>query len=414
MSTTTRRHRRAQDFSADVVARPSPRHIERAERPASPRGVRLRILLIVSALIAYGSLYPFDFTVPGSAADAWGTLLHDWSMTTSRGDALGNLALFLPLGFIGVFAFPGRSPVAVMRLGLFSLFLAAVLQVAQIYFPPRTPAIADVMWNMMGACLGIAAGLVLRDSVRLRWQSWDRAYAVPLTLIVLWIAAELLPLVPSLDLQLIKESVKALLALHMSTPDIVWHAGGVLLAGRALTAIAGRSRALRWLAVLIVVVIAGKMLIVTRVLNASTLAGLVLGYGAWGVVSMRPSRDAVVVCALVIAYTLKALFPMTLRAVPADFNWLPFAGMLQGSMLINAQVLVESVFVFAGVLGLLRMLGSSVIASSVVLAFWAAALEAAQLYIVGRSPDITEPLLVLLVGNILQRAPASSARRYVH
>lgn len=380
--------------------------------------MRFRILFLFAGLIAYGSLYPFNFTVPEAHAAAWVRLFQDWSLITSKGDMLGNVALFVPFGFAGVFAFPAQShsPLRVMTLALISLALATVLQIAQIYFPPRTPAMADVFWNMAGAATGIVAGLSLGAHFRLRWRTWDRAYALPLGLIVLWIAAELLPLVPSLDLQSIKDSLKALLRLRLSPPDILWHAAGVLLAGRALTAIVGTARASQWLGVLVAAVIAGKVLVVTRVLNASTLAGFAAGYGVWRLVSgwKQPWRgETVVLAVLLAAYTLKALEPFELRPVPAAFGWVPFAAMLQGSMLVNAEVLIESVFVFAGLLGLVRMQGSGVGASSVVLALWVGALEAVQMYIVGRSPDITEPLLVLLVGQILRRAPAGTAvRRY--
>lgn len=60
-------------------------------------------------------------------------------------------------------------------------------------------------------------------------------------------------------------------------------------------------------------------------------------------------------------------------------------------------------------LGLIRMRGPDVGASSVVLALWVGAIEAIQMYIVGRSPNITEPLLVLLVGQILRHAPPGTA-----
>ena len=376
--------------------------------------MRFRILSLLAVLIAYGSLYPFNFTVPEPHAAAWVRLFNDWSLITSKGDMLGNVALFVPFGFAGVFAVPAQPhpPLRVTTLALLSLALATALQIAQIYFPPRTPALADVVWNMVGTGIGIVAGLSLRAHFRLRWRTWQRAYTIPLSLIVLWIAAELLPLVPSLDLQSIKDSLKALLRLHMSPLDVLWHASGVLLAGRALTAIFGTARALQWLGVLVAVVIAGKVLVVTRVLNASTLVGFAVGYGVWRFVSgsKQPWRSEVVVlAALLAAYTLKALEPFELRPVPAAFSWVPFAGMLQGSMLINAEVLIESVFFFAGLLGLIRMQGSGVGVSSVVLALWVAALEALQMYIVGRSPDITEPLLVLLVGQILRHAPAGTA-----
>jgi hypothetical protein len=374
--------------------------------------MRPRVLIVIAALIACGSLYPFRFTVPEPHAAAWVKLFSDWSLITAKGDALGNLVLFIPFGFAGVFAVPAHShpPFRVVTVALLSLALATMLQVAQIYFPPRTPALVDVVWNMAGTVLGIIAGLSLGKHIELRWRTWQPEYALPLGLVALWIAAELLPLVPSLDLQSIKNTLRALLRPHMSPPDVLWHMAGVLVAGHSLTAIFGRSRALRWLGLLIAIVIAGKVLVVTRVLDASTLVGVAVGYGVWHFVSKRTSSsDAVVLVVLLVAYTLKALEPFELRPIPAAFSWIPFAAMLQGSMLINVEVLVESVFAFAGLLGLVRMLGSGVGASSFVLALWVAALEAAQMYLVGRSPDVTEPLLVLLVGQFLRYVPAGIA-----
>lgn len=376
--------------------------------------MRFRILLLLAGLIAYGSLYPFNFILPQSHASEWAKLFLDWSLVTGKGDALGNVGLFIPFGFFGVLSLPAQSrpPPRIAVIVLASLALATVLQIAQIYFPPRTPAMIDVIWNMAGAATGIIAGVSLSKHFRLHWPTWDRAYSIPLALIALWVAAELLPLVPALDLQEIKESAKALMRFHMSPVNVLWHAVGALLAGCALTAIASRDRALRWLGLLVVVVIAGKIFVVTRVLNASTLVGLAVGYGVWHLVSgwQRPGRaETVVLAALLAAYTLKALEPFQLQVDPREFSWIPFASMLRGSMRINAQSLIESVFFFAGMLGLIRMQGANVGVSSIMLALWVGTLEAIQMYIVGRSPDITEPLLVLLVGQILRHMPSGNA-----
>jgi VanZ family protein len=375
--------------------------------------MRTRILLILAALIVYGSLYPFNFVVPPSNAAAWDRLLYDWTPFTSRGDALGNLGLFVPFGFAAVFSVPGRSrsgaAPGVVPILIVSFALATALQIAQIYFPPRTPAMADVIWNMIGAGLGIAAGWLARGHIALKWRGWQDAYAIPLVVLALWFSAELLPFVPSLDLQAIKNSVKALARLHLSPFDILWHAAGVLVAGRALKAIVGTERTVVLLAMLIAVVIAGKVLVVTRVLNASTLAGCAIGYAVWcfAWASKRPLRgESAIPLVLLAAFTLKALEPFELTSVPADFNWIPFARMLQGSMIINSMVLVESVFVFAGVLGLARMQGARIGAITFVLALWVGALETIQMYLVGRTPDITEPLLAVMVGLLLRSLPA--------
>ena len=372
--------------------------------------MRSRVLWLLAGLITYGSLFPFHFVAPGSPGAAFEKLLLDWTLFTSWGDALGNLGLFVPFGFAGVFTVPGqaRAPHRVSTILLASFLLALVLQVLQIYFPPRRPAMADVVWNMLGASVGILAGWFLRGRIQVRGRAWQNAHAMPVALIALWLAAELLPLVPSLDLQSIKNSVKALLRLDLSPVNILWHAAGVLVAGSALKAIVGAERTMRLLAVLVAIVLAGKVLVATRVLNASTLVGCAAGYAAWiwGWGARRPLRGESLIPLIVLAaYTLKALEPFEVRWTPADFSWVPFGAMLQGEMLINAMVLVTSVFAYAAILGFVHMRKGAVGAVSVVLALWVGALEAIQMYIVGRTADITEPLLVLLVGLMLRYVP---------
>src|SRR5262245_40258713 len=81
-------------------------------RTVAATGMRRTALAVLALLITYGSLYPFHFAMPVSHGAAWEKLLFDWTPFTSRGDALGNFALFLPFGFAGVFAAPGRARAA--------------------------------------------------------------------------------------------------------------------------------------------------------------------------------------------------------------------------------------------------------------------------------------------------------------
>ena len=59
-----------------------------------------RILAIILLLIAYGSLYPGNFSAP--PAGSVHRFLTDFRWFTSLGDVLGNIALFFPLGMAGV------------------------------------------------------------------------------------------------------------------------------------------------------------------------------------------------------------------------------------------------------------------------------------------------------------------------
>ena len=63
------------------------------------------LLFLVACLITYGSLYPFEFSQDGVNQAAIDAFLASWSVPSSRGDILGNVVLFIPLGLIGMLAF---------------------------------------------------------------------------------------------------------------------------------------------------------------------------------------------------------------------------------------------------------------------------------------------------------------------
>ena len=58
------------------------------------------LLLLCLLLITYGSLYPFHVVAPASLHDAWNAFITNFAVWTTRGDVIGNLALFVPLGLL--------------------------------------------------------------------------------------------------------------------------------------------------------------------------------------------------------------------------------------------------------------------------------------------------------------------------
>jgi hypothetical protein len=81
----------------------------------------------------------------------------------------------------------------------------------------------------------------------------------------------------------------------------------------------------------------------------------------------------------------------------------PFDALLHGNMIVNSWALVEAAFVYCTLLWLVAQEGGRVPGTSIVLAAWVGAIEAAQVWIDGRTGDITQPLLVLLSGFIIHR-----------
>src|SRR3982751_3162282 len=102
----------------------------------------MRILSVILLLIAYGSLYPGNFSAPPPGALR--AFLTNFTWFTSIGDLLGNIALFFPLGIAAVLFSSGRRH-AGTQVGL-ALLLAFIfslaLQLAQVWLPSRAAALA--------------------------------------------------------------------------------------------------------------------------------------------------------------------------------------------------------------------------------------------------------------------------------
>lgn len=358
----------------------------------------MRILLVIALLIAYGSLYPGDFSA--SSAGAFEKFLTDWRGFTSLGDVLGNIALFFPLGVAGVlFAASGRNAAARdARLLLLAFVFAFALQVMQVWLPSRSAALADVVWNMAGMALGIAVGRMMGKRAPEGGRLFHSASLVPLLILVLWLLTELLPLVPSLDWQKFKDALKPLfLEFNFSFPAAMPHAAGAMVAGSALIALGRRPAG--WLAGALVLVLVCKLAIVNLTLDASMLAGLLAGY--LGCLFLSAGREKKMLDAafwlLLAAWSIAAITPFS-PVSGGNFNGIPFATLLRGSMETSVQGLAQSLFIYTALLWLAQKMGGSLKGSAVGLAIWSSLLELAQMGLLGRTADVTEPLLVLLLG----------------
>lgn len=357
---------------------------------------RYASLIAVALLITYGSLYPFNFASPPNGILA--RLFSDLDSMGSRGDILGNIGLFLPWGVIGVLAMPpGKAFYWTLASGF---ALAFGVQIAQVWTPGRTPALYDVIWNMVGCVIGMALGHYLRGRPRL--LSAKPAGAV--LLLAAWVLVEWLPLVPSLDLQLIKDHLKALLVLDsIDIGELSMRLALTLLFAELLGRVLRPIQSLLVLPVVVAAIVLGQLIIVDTSLSLSAVLGHLCGVIAWyGMARIDTDRrSALVVVALIAAYSVQALSPFSLKIEPSSFGFLPFEGMLQGSMLDNARSLATSLLLFGSILLLLRDSGSKTSVTSIGLAFWVLLLEAMQLFIASRSASITEPLLVLIAGFLV-------------
>ncbi|MEO5655515.1 MAG: VanZ family protein, partial [Nitrosospira sp.] len=366
----------------------------------------MRVLSVIVVLIAYGSLYPGDISQPDAGAIK--QFLTDWNLFTSRGDMLGNVALFFPLGMAGILFTRKRfdSRIGFATLLFLALIYSFSLQLAQVWLPSRSAALADVAWNMVGIAAGVATAHLMATRLSARGQPLDIASLVPLVVLVLWLLTELLPLVPSLDIQKFKDALKPLfLVFSFSFPAITMHAAGIAVAGSAFTALG--QRAAWWLGIAILLVWVGKVVIVNLTLDASLLLGTLAGYGGY-LIALRdgPKKPfEVAFWLLLAAWSITALTPFS-PAPGGTFNGIPFATMLQGSLEVGVRGLVQSLFIYTALIWLAHRTGLSIGKAVLGLAIWSSFIELMQMGLLGRTADITELILLLLVGWVLSAAQA--------
>lgn len=355
-----------------------------------------KVFILICALIVYGSLYPFDFGSMGPGD--WDHLLESWQGRTFRSDILSNIVLFVPLGYFGVLAWGRRWWLVVLAMGL-----GVALQLLQLFLPSRDANLLDVIWNLLGAGLGATLTALPLARWSPRGGRLHREEAFVLLLLGAWVAYRLLPFVPSLDWQAIKDSLKPLLLhprldyLDLLRNTISWATVAVLWP----TLWHGR-HPWRWLLVLGGGVFFLEVLIVDNILSLANVLGLVLGLMLWRSLQLLRQATMTMAALLAVALLVEGLRPFELAARPGVFHWLPFYGFLGGSMLINIAALLEKIFLYGALLWLGYLAMGTLRTIVLVLVVLTAGVEFAQIFIVGHTAEITDPLLVLCLALVLK------------
>lgn len=363
------------------------------------------VFYITLLLIVYGSLYPFDFDFSSFPAAGAGALLSERGWLARGGDVLGNIALFLPFGATGMLAqSPGRSPRArFVLLCLIGFFVAAGVQLLQIFLPSRDPAVSDVFWNICGWSLGAALVAPAAVRARLLAPAGGSIAAVPAFLLLCWLTSELAPFVPSIDLQAYKDSLKPLftvpdpLSVEFLRSCVAWLVVLDLLA----RVWPGQARS-PWILAAALATVPAKIVIVQNSAGADYVLGLLLALSIWyGLLQRSARRVPFLVVALAVTFLITSLSPFTLRDSPQAFSWLPLSGALSGSMLVNVKAIAGKLFLLGALLYLLDILGTRRGTAVALVVLFSASMEVLQIWIGDHTPVITDPLLALLLGAAL-------------
>lgn len=372
------------------------------------------LLLLIAVLISYGSLYPFHFAADPHWRQEAIALFTAPQLHMSRGDLVGNVLLFAPYGFIAVLVSdanrPPRSPAGRLALLLvLGALLALGLQLAQLWVPSRVAALNDVLANLAGMLLGVAAALLARRfAPALARHPIGHAAStalphalVPGVLMLLWLSYQWFPLVPTLDLQNMINAVKPLLRAPQIDAVRALHTGLAWLAFFALWELATpRRMPAPLLAATAVFIVGAKLLITGSRISPSNVIGLGL---ALACLPWRHHRGALPALSIAMFVSLFAsgLTPFAPLGQAQPFHWVPFFGMLEGSMGMNLLNLIEKGYFYGALIVLISARGGRPMAAALAVAVCLAMIEAVQMFLPDRTAESTDPILALILGFVI-------------
>ena len=367
------------------------------------RNAYTALTLIIVGGLAYLELYPFVFRVPPDDSGAVRKLFESWVEPPSRGDFIANILAYMPLGFCATraFNFPrsllGRLPLII----LVGSGLSLGFELAQYFVDGRVTSIADVCANTLGVVFGAASAAIWAKNTNLVLRVGIFAKPVPLILLGAWTAYRTYPYVPTTDLHKFWEAIKPLVLTPTPPPYDLWRHTTIWLVLFALVeAVLGRRRSIGSALLLVGFLTGARISIIGQALSIAELAGAGTALFLWALALLIAVRLRASVLALMLgAYIIvERLQPFLFQGSPKAFGWLPFRSFMTGSLEIDLMAFLEKSFLYGSLLFLLTETGFRLRTVSIVLALLLFATSWAETYLPGRSAEITDAMMVMLIG----------------
>jgi VanZ family protein len=366
------------------------------------------ILAIVVALILYGSLYPWEFHARHYGHNPLWILLHAWPAAVFDRylfwDVAVNITLYLPLGIFGYLAVSARASRMMRILAPLALALAlsASIEMIQLFDDSRMCSLSDVVSNVTGAAAGIALGALYRVKLQRFLAAQDAASLLrpsgALLLLSCWLGYQIFPLFPVWGRTNVMHRLAALRAVDgvLSVDTLVvfaeWLAVACLLESIRQTKTSG-------LLALLLLLVPLRLILASRTLGWPDIVGAAAAYAVWLCLPRLWVRRAAPVL-LTGALILGELSPFHFQSARA-FNWVPFRGFFRTDWQDGFVMLFRKSFWYGSVLWLWRASGPSLVWTTAVAAAALLGLEWVQMYLPGRTPEVTDALLAVLMGVLL-------------
>jgi len=259
------------------------------------------------------------------------------------------------------------------------------VELAQFSDHGRVQDLSDICANTLGASLGAAAGIAARQ----------RAFSPYVALLLAcWVGNRCYP----------GSEAASATPLSLFRYFVAW-----LIAGLMMESLWGSSRTRIGLPLLL-----GGTLLVRALgahLEPAEVAGGSAAVAIWSGVLWRLRSRATIAAALSVALViLLALAPFHFSTPARSFSWSPFRSFLLDQTTHAVPVFFEKAFLYGGLVWLLARAGFSFIAATLFGAALVFSLRLVQVYLPGRSAEITDTVLLLILATIMKLVAHAEAR----
>ncbi len=380
-----------------------------------------RALLIISALILYGCLYPFRFhpLPPGG----WDLFWH-WPVPVDQfvlRDGVLNVILYMPFGalaFLTVWNMR-RSWLRLLLPPALALLLSTSIEFLQLMDYTRMSSVFDVVCNVAGATIGTLLAYAYRHPLlRITRRTPAPAPRAPMMLLILWLGYQLFPLFPSIGFYWLRRKTGEFAHAHFSPAELALACIEWLVLASILKKLLPDATARRCLA-LFLLLLPARFALLGRNLTPSELAGALLGCAIWWLwINRSPRADLILAFLMVATVVHLELSPYRFSTVPQRFSWIPLAGFIETGPDYGAVVFLRKCFWYGAAIWTGREITTGYLKPALTISLLLGALEWLQRYLPGRTPELTDPLLALLLALFLhlaeQCSPAGKVTQVKH
>ncbi len=285
---------------------------------------------------------------------------------------------------------------------LLGLLLSAAMELTQLLVPGRNTSMADLITNVVGSGLGglwaCCRSVWRLHGLRRPVRDHRAADRSALLLGFCWAAWLFFPLFPVLGRYVLSQKLAVFAHSRVVDPVLLYRLAACWYAAGLLGDHVGQvSRG--WFFVTLLAIPA-QFFIVEKQPLPSLLLGAVAGVALFAVVHRASAPTLAEAAAFLTVILIRGLSPFHFASGPVEFGWIPFGATLTSEWQSAAGVLIEKAFYYGTAIWLLRAAGLRLAFSIMLVAAVLAAIEIAQLWLPGRTPEITDPILAILMGLV--------------